>query len=127
MPPRRTLTLGSGTIRSMRTWGITATLITAALIAGCSSEASPESLDQDICDSLVYVLGEVDGNPEDMDPAELMRWINNDLEDADGIEPTEPFADAVAVIDRAKDDQVDAWMIGVDMLAFECMEAGYAG
>ena len=111
----------------MRTPLAIATAATLLTLTACTTtQATPESLDKDICDSLVYEIGQLDGKPvEDLDIPKLLAWINEDLQRADGVQPTGPFADSITMLQRVKDEPAQTRVLALDILTTRCIDAGH--
>jgi len=112
----------------MRTIPTLAAAAAAVLtLTACSTTPpTPQSLDQDICDSLVYELGQLDGQPvETLDVNSLLGWINEDLDRADGVQPTEPFVDSINMLHRVKDEPAQTRVLALDILTTRCADAGH--
>lgn len=119
------LTLGSGKLQTMRTWGITATLITAALLAGCSSAAdetptattastSSAPASADVTDQIREAVGSYANlitSAEEPEPGRIE--VGTSIVDPRGDDGTPEAEQAVGICQRLKNANPDATSIVV--------------
>ncbi len=87
--------------------------------------ATPETLDAAICHDLEQQVRYDNLPAEQADIGQLLAAINDDIEQADGVQPTWPIADSIAMLDRVQDMPADVRIGALDILTSRCIEAGH--